>query len=141
MYCKISDVEGKLQLKIAPSGRPNREQVEEEIVRQSSEIDGILQAQGYSLPISNTTALEYLNALCTVCTTAAVLHTGFFQQNASAKATYWKEQCENQKARLSDGKAQVPGLTPEGPEDPVFMIAPHPNRDRFWWTKDVVDTR
>ena len=61
-YCDLADVEGTVQLKFGPEDRPSRAEATRIIRGVAAEIDGVLEAAGYTLPIpqSATRSLDML---------------------------------------------------------------------------------
>jgi hypothetical protein len=135
-YCTVEDLEKEMQLTVSIGGRPDREDVEAIITDVAAELDGIAQAAGYTVPVTNSQAVALLKRYNTVCACVSVWHSGFISDAAPARVEYWDKQCEAFKMRLKKGEQQLPGLTPTSDIDPVFSIVAFPNRDRYWRTDE-----
>ena len=138
-YCDVDDVSQEMQLTFSIEGYPSQADVEEVIEEISSDLDGIAQAAGYTVPITGTSALRVMKRYCRLCTAAQVWSSGFVAMTNPTRFEYWDKECEGFKERLRDGDQQLPGLTPESDLDPVFDIAESPCRDPYLCPTDDED--
>jgi len=136
-YCDVTDIEQEMQLTISIDGRPNRADVTEIIAEVSSDLDGIAQAAGYTVPVTSESAARVMKRYTRLCTAAQVWNSGFISMAPPVRLEYWEGQCEGFKERLRKGEQYLPGLTPESDLDPAFGIATFPNRDRYWQTRTL----
>lgn len=137
-YCTVENVEREMQLTISIGGRPDRTDVEDIIDDVAAELDGIVQAAGYTVPVTGTQAVALMKLYNTVCACVAVWHNGFISDAAPSRVDYWDKQCEGFKTSLKKGEQNLPGLTPTSDIDPAFAIATTPNRDRYWRNREDI---
>ena len=138
-YCTAADVENEMGQKFSATSRPNTDQVEEAIDGVSGEIDGVLQATGYPLPVTDISALALLKRYAKFGASAQAWHSGYVADDEPARVTYWRETYEAFIARLRRGEQELPGETVDDEEDFAFAIVPHPQRDRYWLTGEKLD--
>jgi phage gp36-like protein len=133
----VADVEQLMQVNIKQAGTPDRADVEEIIDDVAAELDGIAQASGYTVPVTNAEAVALMKRYNRMCAAVAVWHAGFVSDTAPARVEYWNTQCEGFKARLRKGEQELPGLEPLSDIDPAFEISTFPNRDRYWRAREL----
>jgi hypothetical protein len=138
-YCTVSDIESEMGQQFGQTTQPNLEQVESAIAGVGGEIDGVLQATGYALPVVDVSALALLNRYTKFGACAQAWHSGYVSGDEPARVTYWRETYETFIGRLRRGEQQLPGETIEDEENISFAIAPHPQRDRYWTTGKALD--
>jgi len=131
-YCTVTDVETLMQIKFSLNSRPNLKQVKEIIAAVAAELDGVVQAAGYTVPVTATAAKAVLTRENTLGAACECWHAGYISDTAPARAEYWCEQYAAFLNRLRKGEQQLPGLTPTSDLDPAFAIAPQVARDPYW---------
>jgi hypothetical protein len=137
-YCTVADVEKAMQRKFSHnSGFPRYDDVQEYIDGVAANLNGILQAMGYTVPVTATDAVALLKRYNTFGAACQAYHAGYRTEDIlPPHAEYWCNQYSEFIARLEEGAQQLPGLTPEGPDDPVFEIVQSPPRDRYFTGQD-----
>jgi hypothetical protein len=138
-YCTIADVQDEMGQTFSNTSRPNSANVEEAIDGVSGEIDGVLQATGYALPVTNLSALALLKRYTKFGAAAGAWHSGYVSDDEPARVTYWREIYESFIARLRRGEQQLPGEEISDDDGIAFAIAPHVQRDRYWLTGEALD--
>jgi hypothetical protein len=121
-----------MQATIKQAGTPSRADALEIVEDTAAELDGIAQAAGYAVPVTNTQAVALMKRYNRLCAAVAVWHAGFVSDTAPARVDYWNDQCEGFKTRLRKGEQELPGLDPLSDIDPAFAISTFPNRDNYW---------
>jgi hypothetical protein len=122
-YCSISDIEREIGTEFTPDTHPNMEEVEGAIKRVSSEIDGVLQATGYPLPVTNVDALDLLKGYTKFAVAAQSFHAGVYADQEPARVDYWRKTYDDFIARLRRGDQQLPGETAESGPQAGFSVA------------------
>ncbi len=138
-YCTVADVEEEMGQKFSSTSRPSVPQVEEALEGVSGEIDGVLQASGYPLPVLSASALALLKRYAKFGAAAQAWHSGYVSEDEPARVTYWRETYEAFIARLRRGEQELPGEVIDETEEIAFAIVPHPQRDRYWSTGEKLD--
>jgi len=112
--------------------RPKTDEALSAVDTVASEIDGVLQAAGYTLPVTNASALSLLKRYNKFGAAAQAWHSGFTSDDEPPHVRYWRETYENFLARLRRGEQELPGA--DADEDIAFGIAPAVPRDGYWLT-------
>jgi len=136
-YCTVEDIQALLQAKFSTEGTPSSSDVEEIIEDVAAELDGLLQAAGYTVPVTSPAgAVRLLKKMNRFCAAVPVWHSSYVEGQAPVRVDSWAKQCEGFKKLIVEGKIQLPGVDPEGPNDPVFDLTAFPNRDGYWRSDD-----
>jgi hypothetical protein len=108
-YCTLSDVRSLNPTReYSPTSTPSEEQVEALITQIAAEIDAVLQAQGYTVPV--TTPANFVIALKAINAygAAALAEMGMFPETSEMGSTpHWKtlnEKYENWMKALRNGE-------------------------------------
>lgn len=123
-YCTLGDVEATVQLKYGPEDRPSRAEATRIIRGVAAEIDGVLEAAGYTIPIPQaaTRALEMLKHYNILggsyrCWWAATRGTQAFPA-----ATSWREDYKDFLERIRNNDQALPDL-PAGADSDQFTAS------------------
>jgi hypothetical protein len=137
-YCTVEDVQSNMQTKFSHnSGFPRYDDVQGYVDGVAAEMDGILQAAGYAVPVTAAAAVDMLKRQNILGASCQAYHAGYRTDDIlPPNAEYWCQAYNDFITRLEEGVLQLPGLTPEGPGDPVFMIVQTPPRDRYFTGQD-----
>ena len=138
-YCTVDEVEDLMGATFSATSRPNTDEVTAAIDGVSGEIDGVLQATGYTLPVTNADALALLKRYTKFGAAAQAWHTGYVSDDEPARVSYWREAYDGFIARLRRGEQQIPGEVIDDEENIAFEIVPHVQRDRYWLTGEALD--
>lgn len=137
-YCTVADVEKTMQRKFSHnSGFPTYEDVEGYIDTVASNLDGVLQAAGYTTPVTGERAVALLKRYNTFGASCQAYHAGYRTEDIlPPHAEYWCQEYKDFLSRIRKGEQQLPGLEPESDIDPVFEIVQSPPRDRYFTGQD-----
>ncbi len=138
-YCLLADIQSLMAMTFTTTSRPTTTEVNTAIDTVSAELDGVAAAAGYDLPITNASALELLKRYAIFGAAVSAWHTGFVGDDEPARVTWWNDQYQNFLSRLRRGEQLLPGEVVDDEETIAFAIAPHPQRDRYWSTGEVLD--
>ncbi len=139
-YCTVAQVEDLMQTKFTSVGKPPKARVEEIVDEVSGELDGVIEAAGYTLPITATAALALLRRYNTYGAAAAAWHAGFILEKDMPRVVYWNEEYQNFLSRLRRGEQYLPGISNDDASDyPAFGIAPAVRRENYWLTGEELD--
>ena len=129
-YCTVPEVETLMSLKFTSASKPTTAKVEELIADIEGEMDGVIEAAGYALPIGGTSALALLKRYNEYGVAAAVWHSGFITENDIPRVAYWHQEYKDFLMRMRKGDQFLPGaVTESGPGDPAFTIAGFANME------------
>lgn len=132
-YCTVADVEALMQIKFSHgSGRPLYADVEQMITDVAADLDGVVQAAGYTVPVTTAAAVALLRRYNTYGAAVAAWHAGYVSADEPPRVAYWRMQYEAFLARLRRGEQNLPGLTPESDLDPAWAVVPLMARDPYW---------
>lgn len=125
-YCTIADVEAHTGLGYDAESQPSRTEVQRIITMTAREIDGALEAAGYTLPVgaSFTDAIEMLkgyNAL------GASYRAWYAAQRGTAvfpAAVSWRDDYRDFLKAIKKNEIALPGIGPDdgGTEDHIAII-------------------
>jgi len=137
-YCTVENVEAVMQTKFSHnSGYPTYDDVEGFIDTVASNLDGVLQAAGYTVPVTVTAAVALLRQYNEFGAACKAFHSTYFPEDIlPPRAEYWCQEYRDFLTRIRKGEQQLPGVSPEGDIDPVFMIVQTPPRDRYFTASD-----
>ena len=123
-YCDLGDVEGHVQLPFHAESRPSRTEAIRIIRGVATEIDGVLEAAGYTLPIPQVATrtldmLKYYNALGGAyrCWNAATRGTKAFPAAVS-----WRDDYKDFLERIRSNDQGLPGI-PESADSDQFTAS------------------
>lgn len=108
-YCVHEDVGAKSGYEYSDTSQPTREQVESTITRIGHEIDGVLRAAGYTLPVTDADDLELLKHYCTLGSAYHAWHDGSFNDDAPARVEAWERDYRDFLARMRRGEQKLAG--------------------------------
>lgn len=127
-YCTVEQLQDLMSLTFTSTSKPTDAKAAEIIEEVSGELDGVIAAAGYELPITNAGALLLLRRYNTFGAAASCWHAGYVTDNDLPRVTYWATEYNNFIRRLKNGEQALPGETPEsGVNDPAFAIAAFKN--------------
>jgi hypothetical protein len=137
-YCTVENVQAVMQTTFShSSGFPLYDDVQEYVDTVSSNLDGVLQAAGYTVPVTAADAVALLKRYNTFGAACQAYHAGYRTEDIlPPHAEYWCQEYRDFLSRIRKGEQQLPGLEPEGDIDPVFMIVQTPPRDRYFTGQD-----
>jgi hypothetical protein len=116
------------------SGRPVVDDAQEIVDNVAAEIDGVCQAAGYTVPVSDTAAVAMLKHYNQLGAAVAIWHAGWVSEDAPARVDYWERTYTAFLTRIRKGEQQLPGLSPQSDIDAAFAIAQTPPRS--WYITD-----
>lgn len=136
MYCLPADVARVMGLDNAFSEltTPTADEVQSEIDNIASDINGVLQAIGYGLPVTDSEALRLLGHYNALGAAVGVWHSTYVSDTAPDRVKYWETSYNNFLGRLRRGEQQLPGSDDLTDTDAQFDIAATPVRDSYWTT-------
>jgi hypothetical protein len=135
-YCTVAEVEANMRTTFTPTTKPAIGQIEGFIANASSRLDGVAQAAGYDVPVTDTIALGLMKDACIFGVSCRAWHAGWFSDTAPARAEYWCTEYREFLASLRKGEVQLPGVEPESDLDPAFAIVQQPPRDTWFTGRD-----
>lgn len=137
-YCTVENVQAVMQTMFSRnSGYPTYEDVEGFVDNVAADIDGVLQSAGYTTPITATRAVALLKKYNELGAACQSYHAAYRTDDIlPPHAEYWCQEYRDFLSRIRRGEQQLPGVTPEGDIDPVFMIVQTPPRDRYFTGQD-----
>lgn len=125
-YCSIADIEGHTGVSYTPGSQPSRQEVLNIIRRVSNDLNAVLQAAGYTLPINraNTEAIEFLRGLASLGGAYRAWYAGNRGTATFPAAESWREDYNQAKEDLRNLDSEVPGLTSDngGSSDDIGVI-------------------
>lgn len=107
-YCTYSDVDALMSITHGASTKPTSTSVTDFCADVSAELDGVLQAVGYVVPITGATGLALLNSYATMGAAVKAWHAGFQSQTAPANVEYWDRTYTDFLKRLKAGDQTIP---------------------------------
>jgi len=137
-YCTIENVEVLTEISWTDATSPTTTQVESMIDNVANEIDGVLQASGYSVPVSGTAALELLRSINAFGVGPEAYHATYLVESLPPKVKYWQDRYDKFLASVRAGEVQLPALEPESDIDAAWGIAPSPQREDYWLTNEAL---
>ena len=137
-YCTVENVQSVMQTQFSHnSGYPTYEDVEGFVDTVASNLDGVLQAAGYTVPVTAVKAVELLKRYNEFGAACQAYHASYYPEDVlPPRAEYWCQEYKDFLSRIRKGEQQLPGLEPEGDIDPVFMTVQTPPRDRYFTGQD-----
>lgn len=118
-YCDLGDVEGTTQKKYDAESRPSRTEANRIVRGVASEIDGVLEAAGYQIPVPQEASralemLRYYNVLGGAyrCWHAATRGTQTFPAAVS-----WREDYKDFLERIRNDQQGLPGIPASADSD------------------------
>jgi len=134
-YCTVTDVERLMQMEFSIEGRPSKSDVESNIARIAARLDGVAQASGYTVPVTDSQAVELMKTYNEFGAACMTWHAAFVG-DLPPRAEYWCTEYREFIKDLRAGAVQLPGEDPESDLDPVFDIVPHVRQDDFFTRQD-----
>lgn len=111
-YCSLADVEGTTGFKYDAESQPSRTEARNIIEGVAADIDGALEAAGYSLPIASSatrtlTRLKYYNTLGAAY---RIWHADVRGAETFPAVVSWETDYREFITRLEDGKTKLPDV-------------------------------
>lgn len=124
-YCTVPEVETLMSLKFTSSSKPTTAKVEELIADVAGKMDGVIEAAGYTLPITAAAALALLKRYNEYGVAAAAWHAGYITDADMPRVTYWHTEYKDFLSRLRKSEQTLPAETSEYDDiaEPAFTIA------------------
>ena len=124
-YCTPDQVENLMQVKFTSASKPSMEKVTELVYEIAGEMDGVIEAAGYTLPITSASALALLRRYNTYGVAASAWHAGYITDSDMPRVAYWQQEYKDFLARLRRYEQLLPGESSENDDidDPAFAIA------------------
>ena len=138
-YCTLGDLEALMRINFTAATDPTATEVEQMITDIAAEIDGVLQAAGYTVPVTAAQAVQYLRKMNTFGAGPEAWYAYAMMDSEPPNVAYWRARYERFLEDIREGKLQLPGLEPLGEEQAYFGIAPGIQRDSYWLTDQRVD--
>lgn len=138
-YCAIADVEAMLHETYGAGTMPSHARVEDICDNVSAEIDGVLAAAGYTVPVTSAQALALLKSYAEKAAAAEAWHEGHTTDAALPKIEYWEKSYADFLARIRRGEQSLPGITVTADYVPAFGVAPAVPRDNYFTTEQTLD--
>lgn len=109
-YCLVADVQRLTGVTFTSTSRPTTSDVETIIATVSADLDGILNAAGYSVvPAVDATALLLLKQYSAMGAAVQSWHAGFLSDDEPPRVEFWRTQYEAFITRLREGTQVLPG--------------------------------
>lgn len=125
-YCTIPDVEAHTSLGYDAESQPSRTEVQRMITGVAREIDGVLQASGYTLPIATsfTDAIEMLKDYNALGASYKAWYGGQRGTAVFPAAVSWQTDYKDFLKALKKNETALPGIGPDdgGTEDFTAII-------------------
>jgi hypothetical protein len=138
-YCTTVQVEELMGIKFMSTSRPATNKVTETIDEVAGEIDGVLTAAGYDLPIAGVASLQLLRRYNTFGAAAACWHTGYATDNSIPRVEYWQQEYKDFLSRMRRGEQYLPDVDlDDDTSSPAFGVAPAAQRDQYWLTGETL---
>lgn len=114
-YCTITAIEAHTGLGYDAESKPSRTAVQRIITTVARELDGALQAAGYTLPIADsfTEALDMLKGYNTLGASYRAWYAGQRGATAFPAVVSWQTDFKDALKGISENKIALPGLSPE----------------------------
>ncbi len=111
-YCSLADVEGQTGFKYDAESQPSRTEARNTISGVAAEIDGVLEAAGYDVPVptSATRALTMLKFYNTIGAAYRLWHSDVRGPETFPAAQSWELDFRTFLENLAAGKMKLPGL-------------------------------
>ena len=122
MYCSTEDIQALTGLVFTASTTPTLREVGTLITDVSADIDGILGAAHYTVPVADPEARRMLRGYVKFGVAVRAWFAGRLSDDEPPNVTYWKEEYRSFVARLRSGDQRLPGLTP-GQNENTYSIA------------------
>lgn len=128
-YCVVKDVEDLMQQKFTNSTSPPMSKVAQLVMDVSADLDGVLIAAGYTLPITGTLSLSMLRRYTTYGVAAGAWHAGVHTDSDTPRVVYWTTEYREFIGRLRRQEEFLPDEDADNAlTDPVFELAPFARR-------------
>jgi hypothetical protein len=108
-YCTTAEVQSLTGLTFSGTSRPTTTEVDEFVSDVAAELDGVLQAAGYTLPITDSDALNLLGRYNKFGSAVQAWHAGYLSNDEPPRVAYWRTAYENFLNRLRKGEQELPG--------------------------------
>lgn len=134
-YCTYSDVDALMSVTHDTTTTPTAVTVTDFCADISAELDGVMQAVGYVVPITGATGLALLNSYATMGAAVRAWHAGFQSSNAPANVEYWDTTYRDFLMRLKKGDQTIPDETTEDGTSTPHAFSVAPKAARYWSAK------
>ena len=108
-YCTVAEVQALTGITYSSITRPTTTEVTEFVSDVAAEIDGVLQAAGYALPITDSAALNLLGRYNKFGAAVQAWHAGFNSNDEPPRVEYWRTAYEAFLNRIRKGEQELPG--------------------------------
>jgi len=111
-YCNLADVEGEVGFKYDAETQPSRTEAREIIIGVAAEIDGALEAVGYTIPIpaSATRTLQMLKRYNTIGAAYRLWHADVRGTDNFPHVQSWELDFRTFLERIIEGKMKLPNV-------------------------------
>ena len=124
-YCNLADVEGTTGFKYDAESQPSRTEAREVIIGVAAEIDGVLEAVGYTVPVSSasTRTLAMLKRYNVLGAAYRLWHADIRGTDTFPAAVSWETDFKDFLDRLTDGKVKLPAVDSDNTNSTVKLRA------------------
>jgi hypothetical protein len=123
-YCTVDNVAGLTFMEFTQVSHPSTTEVNDFIANTAADLDGVAQAAGYTVPVTDAQAVALMKKYNTYGAAVAAWHAGYSADNEPARVTRWAKEYDDFIARLRRGDQLLPGSEDlDDPTDPGFSIA------------------
>jgi hypothetical protein len=133
-YCTVGDVEAEIQRRFTSTSRPTDGDAASVIAGIAADLDGVLAAVGYNLPIASSEAIAILKRYTVYGAASALWHAMAQESTDSPRVVFWQTQYDAFLKRLRDGSQQLPLVEIPDDDNVAFAVAPAARRERYWLT-------
>ncbi len=109
-YCTREQLEELMSVTFIASSKPTDDKACEIIEEVASEMDGVLAAVGYPLPIIAESALRLLCHYNTYGAAAAAWHSGYVTDRDMPRVIYWSTEYRGFLSRIKNGQQTLPDV-------------------------------
>lgn len=122
-YCVVSDVQALMGQTFNATSRPTVAEVMAAIDETAAEIDGVLAAAGYTVPVSGTASVLTCKRINTYGAAVNAWHTGVIADEEPARVVFWREAYANFISRIRRGEQSLPDESPTAAPNTGFGVA------------------
>lgn len=133
-YCSVDHVAARTGFTYSATSKPTYDEVVEIIANIAAEMDGVLQAAGYTVPVAGAQAVAMLKHYNVLGAAYQAWHAGVSGTDRFPKVEAWQTDYRDFLSRIRKGEQQLPGISPLSDIDAAFGIVPTTRRDYYWST-------
>ena len=122
-YCTVADVQGIMGQTFSTTSKPTVAEVTAAIDETAAELDGVLAAAGYAVPVSGDSSVKIAKRMNQYGAAVNAWHTGVIADNEPARVIYWREQYANFITRIRKGEQTLPDDTPTASPNTGFSVS------------------